>query len=79
MREKSKTPIREEHRRRERGRGERERGRDGRKDITINKKEEEERPHGRLTLSHGRDPRHVPGVDGAVRRVRVAISVRALR
>ena len=56
-------PIREEHSsRRERERREwGERGIDRREDITINKKEEEEeRPHGRLTLLHVRDLADVP-------------------
>ena len=48
----------------ERGRGERrgERGIDGREDTTTDdeKGEEEERPHGRLTVGHGRDLADVP-------------------
>ena len=31
-----------------------------REDITINKKEEEERPHGRLTVGHVRDLADIP-------------------
>ena len=59
------TPIREEHSRREteRRRGERlgERGIDGREDTTTDdEEEEEERPHGRLTVGHGRDLADVP-------------------
>ena len=33
---------------------------DKREDITINKKEEEESPHGRLTGFHGRDLADIP-------------------
>ena len=67
-REGETTPIREEHRsssRREReGRAAgRERYIDGREDTTTDDEEEEEeerRPHGRLTLRHGRDLADVP-------------------
>ena len=33
---------------------------DGREDTTTDNEEEEERPHGRLTLVHGRDLADVP-------------------
>ena len=59
-----RTPIREEHRRRERERRERrgERGIDGREDTTTDdeEEEEEERRHGRLTVDHAPDLADVP-------------------